>query len=60
MGDEVATSVFDEMWRNRLEKRGVKGIHGTLLFELLSKKSYYPTKRKSEMVVVLQGNYCGG
>jgi hypothetical protein len=38
------------MWRRRIRKRDAMGIHGTLFFELASKKAYYPTRRDDEAV----------
>lgn len=42
--DEIMTPV----WRNRIEKEDAIGIHGTLFYELLSKKKFYPNKRESD------------
>lgn len=45
--------IFDYLWKNRVPKLMVQGIHGTLFYELGFKKRFYPTKKDEEMVVVL-------
>lgn len=54
VGEKKATDVTKSMWKRRQDKKGINGIHGTLFYELNFKKAYYPTKKESEMVVVLQ------
>jgi|SRR5581483_6481805 len=39
---------FTRIWRRRVLKRDVMGIHGTLFYELGHKKQYYPTRRDEE------------
>ena len=39
---------FDAIWKRRVPKRDVAGIHGTLFYELDEKKPYYPTRRDEE------------
>jgi hypothetical protein len=36
-----------------VDKKSVVGIHGTLFFGIPHMKKYYPTKRESEMKLVL-------
>ena len=36
------------IWVNRVPKRDVQGIHGTLFYGLLHKRQYYPTLRDEE------------
>lgn len=36
--------LFSDMWKHRVLKKEVIGIHGTLFYELQLKKEYYPTK----------------
>ena len=52
-GDDVADEICGRLWKNRIEKRDLEGIHGTLFFELDHKKKFYPTKKSSEMVTAL-------
>jgi len=52
-GEDVADEVCGRLWKNRVEKQDVAGIHGTLFFELDHKKKFYPTKKASEMVAAL-------
>jgi len=42
-----------ELWKSLLDKVNAMGIHGTLFYDLDSKKKYYPEKRDSEMVSAL-------
>jgi hypothetical protein len=39
-----------EIWKRPVKKKLVQGIHGTLFYQLLDKKRYYPTKKEAEMV----------
>ena len=41
----LATRVLTSLWQHPVERATVRGIHGTLFYELDWKKSYYPTKR---------------
>lgn len=38
------------VWSRPVAKADVRGIHGTLFYELLWKKKYYPTKRDDEII----------
>jgi hypothetical protein len=49
-GDEVAGKIQGELWKRPVEKGHVQRIHGTLFYQLIHKKRYYPTNRESEMV----------
>ena len=42
-------SLFTAMWRRPVAKKDVRGIDGTLFYELLNKKKYYPNKRDSDL-----------
>ncbi len=44
LGDKEANKVLEPVWKNRLNKKEVKGIHGTLFYGLQGKKQYYPNK----------------
>lgn len=41
---------LEEAWKNRIPKRLVRGIHGTLFYELQHKRQYYPTLRDEEAI----------
>jgi hypothetical protein len=44
-----ADSVTTALWARPVEKRLVKGIHGTIFYELERKKQYYPNRRDSDL-----------
>lgn len=46
-GDGVLKAL-GTIWVNRVPKSQVQGIHGTLFYELLAKRKYYPTLRDEE------------
>ena len=48
IGDSEAGKLLQPVWKNRVRKVEVSGIHGTLFFDCLHKKQYYPTKRDEE------------
>lgn len=41
---------FNCIWKRRLRKTDVQGIHGTLFYELDGKMAYYPTRKDEEAV----------
>lgn len=57
-GDEVEArggsikleGVFDRIYRRRMRKADVVGIHGTLFISLDEKKQFYPTRVDEEAV----------
>lgn len=49
LGDDEASKMLEPVWKNRLDKKAVVGIHGTLFYGLDSKKEYYPNKRESDL-----------
>jgi hypothetical protein len=51
IGQTEAGRILSHVWTRRVNKPEVLGIHGTLFYELLWKKRYYPTKNDTEMVV---------
>jgi hypothetical protein len=53
IGEERAGSILSGVWQRPVLKSAACGIHGTLFFELTSKRVFYPTKKESEMVVPL-------
>jgi hypothetical protein len=42
--------LFPPIWKREVKKPDVRGIHGTLFYQLAYKKKYYPTKNDREMV----------
>jgi hypothetical protein len=49
-GDKTATRITNELWKRPVRKECVIGIHGSLFYQLIQKKRYYPTKKESEFV----------
>jgi hypothetical protein len=45
---EALDAAFNEIWKRRIPKRDVNGIHGLLFYELEAKMVYYPTRRDEE------------
>lgn len=52
LGNDKSNSLLTSLWKNRLDKKNVSGIHGTLFFGYCceDKKPFYPTKKESEMI----------
>ena len=52
VGKEKAKNILSLLWGNRIDKKDVHGIHGTLFFgyHCEDKKPFYPTKKESEMI----------
>jgi len=50
VGDAVGTKITQRIWKRPIDKKTAHGIHGTLFYQLLQKKRYYPTKKQVEMV----------
>ena len=53
MSKQESERLLDGFWNFPVDKKKVKGIHGTLFYGLSYKKKFYPTKREGEMVVDL-------
>lgn len=53
VGKETAAAVVGPIWKRRRDKKKVRGIHGTLFYELDFKKEFYPTKKEDEMATVI-------
>ena len=53
LGDKQTGKLLKPAWKRAIAKTKVKGIHGTLFYELLHKKKYYPTKIDAEMITAL-------
>jgi hypothetical protein len=53
IGDKRTAEILDPVWKRLVKKPDVRGIHGTLFYQLTNKKKYYPAKKDSEMIVKL-------
>lgn len=49
VGDEELGAVMRNVWKRRVKKADINGIHGTVFYELLWKKKYYPNKRDDDI-----------
>jgi GGDEF domain-containing protein len=55
LGDDRIKDILGPVWqRGEVDKNLVEGIHGTLFYQLLSKKRFYPTKKSNEMLSIFQ------
>lgn len=45
---QALEAAFKNIWKRRIAKSNVQGIHGTLFYELSEKKVFYPTRRDEE------------
>jgi len=52
-GQKKAKEILNRLWSNEQNKKDVHGIHGTLFYESLHKKPYYPDRTEKNMVVSL-------
>ena len=43
---ETATAIMTRIWKRRVDKKTVTGIHGTLFYGLTEKKKFYERKRE--------------
>lgn len=59
LGDERARALLAELWEHPVGKKRVRGIHGTLFYQLSRRKRFFPTKRESEMVASPGGSHDG-
>ncbi len=50
VGEEKMLQLVTPMWKSRVAKNKVSGIHGTLFYQLHFKKQYYPTKKANEFM----------
>jgi len=55
VGKKRAAELLKPLWKLRLEKPHVQGIHGTLFYQLEHKKKYYPNKREDDFDKVPKG-----
>jgi hypothetical protein len=60
VGRKKAREMLDPIWRRRIDKQNAKGIHGTLFYQLKSKKRFYPAKREADLDDIPRGRaVCG-
>jgi hypothetical protein len=52
LGNELAEAITGRLWDKPVEKKEVRGIHGTLFYQLEHKKKFYPTKKGAEAINV--------
>lgn len=48
--DKELDEALNCIWKRRIPKRDVMGIHGTLFYELDHKMQYYPTRKDEEAI----------
>ena len=53
IGDDRVATLLAPVWKRKLEKPKVIGLHGTLFYQLYGKKKFYPTKNDKKMVLAL-------
>jgi len=49
LGERKAGQLLTPIWKHRVEKEDIVGLHGTLFFEMEFKKKFYPNKRESDL-----------
>jgi hypothetical protein len=50
-GDKLKLDkAFEKIWKRRLNKQEINGIHGTIFYELDFKKAFYPARLDEEAV----------
>ena len=47
---DMLNAAFKKIWSRQIAKSQVKGIHGTLFYELETKKAYYPNRLDRDAV----------
>jgi copper oxidase (laccase) domain-containing protein len=47
--NEAGDQALKRLWKNRLNKKDVQGIHGTLFCELEAKKTFYPDRQETDL-----------
>jgi len=51
LGGAETGRLMCHIWERLVDKLDVKGIHGTIFYELSFKKKYYPTKNSKNMAL---------
>ena len=53
IGIDRSLKILTPIWKNKVDKRKISGLHGTIFYQLDYKKKYYPTKKEAEMTNAL-------
>ena len=51
------SSFLNQIWSERIPKKIVKGIHGTIFYGLLNKKKYYPKLKMKKLKTLMGQSY---
>ncbi|BAS58989.1 hypothetical protein NIES2135_14910 [Leptolyngbya boryana NIES-2135] len=49
--DEEVRQILARLWKRRVKKSEVHGIHGTLFYQLSEKKRFYPNKKDHDLTI---------
>ena len=49
LGRKAATPLFESIWKRKIAKHAVNGLHGTIFFGLTNKRQFYPNKREEDL-----------
>ena len=49
VGEDLAGKIIMSTWNGAIDKKDVRGIHGTLFYDSLYKKRFYPNKKESDL-----------
>lgn len=49
LSEEDVYRAFQNVWNRKVTKENVLGIHGTLFYELIEKKKFYPNNKASDI-----------
>ena len=49
LGDQKAQQILMPIWEQRIDKREIVGLHGTLFYQMESRKKFYPNKREADL-----------
>lgn len=49
--DEEVRQILARLWKRRVKKSEVHGIHGTLFYQLSEKKPFYPNKKDHDLTI---------
>ncbi|WP_120497472.1 hypothetical protein [Kiloniella sp. EL199] len=50
LSETVALDLSNLLWKNRVSKKDVQGIDGTLFYDMPEKKQFYPTEKDNEAI----------
>jgi hypothetical protein len=49
IGVEKSLELLTPVWKKKVDKKNINGLHGILFYQLEFKKKYYPSKKETEM-----------